>query len=151
MSKLVSVPLATGLFAIGALHVLWARSSWPYESGAELARHVVGTGTGMPPAAACVAVGAGLIGAGYVVLALDGRAPRIGPNRLYQFGGWTLTAVMLGRGLLGPLTHIGATDEYIVRDWFLYSPLCLALGALSFTLMRRSPRNERTAELSGHG
>ncbi|MDI2127329.1 DUF3995 domain-containing protein [Yinghuangia seranimata] len=131
--RVAGIPLAVGLSGIGGLHLLWATgATWPYDDKDAFARHV--TGTQYPPAPASAAVGVALVAGAYLALSTGGFARRIGPKRLHGLGIAGLTAVLLGRGLLGPLTHRGAASEYVRLDWRLYSPLCLVLGTLALAV-----------------
>lgn len=131
----VSSALAAGIGSIGVLHLAWgAGTTWPYDTEEEFARHLLGVGDTMPPAWASLGVGAGLTAGAYLVLGVGGLVPRVGPKWAYRLGAVGLTGVLLGRGLLGPLSHRGSTPEYIRLDWRVYSPLCLVLGALALSL-----------------
>ena len=124
---IAGISTAIVLAAVGALHLAWSRTSWPARTYPILSDYVYG-GPAMPSKAACVTVGTGLLAAAYCALAIVGTAPEIGPHWLYRFGIWALTAVMLARGLAGPLFSLRGTAQF--RRWNLvaYSPLCVALG-----------------------
>src|SRR5258708_30511609 len=57
----------------------------------------------MPSKQACITVGALLIAAAYGVLAVAGTAPRFGPEGMYRLGVGALAALLLARGVAGPL------------------------------------------------
>ena len=89
---------ATGLGAIGALHVVWATGSpWPMRDRRLLTDAVVGSdGDQPPPPSACLAV-AGLLATAAALVA--GR-PRALP-RLSRVGAGAVVAVLATRGALG--------------------------------------------------
>ncbi|MFI6155793.1 DUF3995 domain-containing protein [Kitasatospora sp. NPDC051170] len=129
--KATGVVVAAGMGVVGALHAVWAVSPWPLRTPEEFADVVVGTGEGVPPAAACLGV-AGLLGAAsYLVAAEAGVVPAVGPARVRRAGVRTVSAVMLARGV-GGLALFGTVVERSERfrrlDRRYYSPLCLALG-----------------------
>ncbi|MFG3228717.1 DUF3995 domain-containing protein [Kitasatospora sp. NPDC048194] len=67
--------VSAALAVTGALHAVWAVTPWPLRTPEEFADAVVGTGDGVPPAGACLAV-AGLLGAAsYLVAAEAGVLP----------------------------------------------------------------------------
>ncbi|MGW3041863.1 DUF3995 domain-containing protein [Kitasatospora sp. NPDC001159] len=124
--------VAAGLGVTGVLHAVWAVTPWPLRTPEEFADAVVGTGDGVPPARACLAV-AGLLGAAsYLVGAEAGVLPRVGPRRLRRAGVRTVAGVLLARGVGGPVVF-GRVSERTERFRRLnvryYSPLCVALGA----------------------
>ena len=133
---------AAGLSAIGALHVVWATgSAWPMRDRRVLTDAVVGTDGDQPPnAAACLTVAALL---GTAAALVDGR-PRAAPA-LSRIGAAGVVAVLATRGALGlagrtDVVSPGSLSERFRRnDRRLYSPLCLALAALSAPAIRRDP------------
>ncbi|MFD7415615.1 DUF3995 domain-containing protein [Kitasatospora purpeofusca] len=130
--RVVGTAVAGALAGTGALHALWTVTPWPLRTPEEFADTVVGTGDGVPPAAACAAV-AGLLGAAaYLVAAEAGAVPAVGPARLRRAGVWTVSATLLTRGA-GGLTLVGGeralrSERFRRLDARYYSPLCLALG-----------------------
>ncbi|MFJ8430251.1 DUF3995 domain-containing protein [Kitasatospora sp. NPDC094019] len=129
--RAVGTTVAGVLAGTAALHALWTVTPWPLRTPEEFADAVVGTGEGVPPAAACAAV-AGLLGAAaYLVAAEAGAVPAVGPARLRRAGVWTVSAVLLARGVAGPVVGGGAdrrSERFRRLDARYYSPLCLALG-----------------------
>ncbi|MFB8237290.1 DUF3995 domain-containing protein [Kitasatospora purpeofusca] len=130
--RAVGTAVAGVLAGTGALHALWTVTPWPLRTPEEFADTVVGTGEGVPPAAACAAV-AGLLGAAaYLVAAEAGAAPAVGPARLRRAGVWTVSAVLLTRGAGGLMVFGGErarrSERFRRLDTRYYSPLCLALG-----------------------
>jgi len=132
---------ALGLGAIAGLHCVWATgSSWPLPSRAALSEQIAGRTAQEPPSsAACLAVAALLTAAAALV---DGR-PRRRP-RVAQVGATAVVAVLALRGSLG---MAGRTDvlapgstspAFRSRDRRIYSPVCLALAALSLPAVSRS-------------
>jgi hypothetical protein len=123
------------LAVIGALHVAWAFTPWPAPTYHTLSKYVYG-GPGMPPKQACITVGALLIAAAYGVLAVAGTAPRFGPEGMYRLGVWTLAALLLARGVAGPLFSRRGDREFRIWNLAAYSPLCLALGPGALIALR---------------
>lgn len=125
---------AAGLAAAGALHAVWAVSPWPLHSRAEFADLVVGVAESEAPTPAmCAAVAGALGAAAYSVGARAGVLPAAGPRWVRTVGAGTAAAVLLARGLAGPLLlesrGIGRTERFRALDRRYYSPLCVALGA----------------------
>lgn len=130
---------ASGLGALAALHVAWATgSAWPLGDRAELADAVIGRrGGAVPSPAACLAVAGALTTAAGLV----GGRPRSAP-RLRRLGVRAVAGTLLTRGGLGV---VGRTDllspgsssaRFRALDRRLYSPLCLALAALTLPAVR---------------
>jgi hypothetical protein len=122
---------SAGLLAIAGLHVVWATgSSWPARGGLG---PVTGSSDGSSPsAAACLAVAAALSAAAAFVAGRPRRRP--GLSRLGAAGVVGTLAARGGLGLAGRTDVIapGSTSEdFRELDRALYSPLCLALAALS--------------------
>ncbi|MEU6237016.1 DUF3995 domain-containing protein [Kitasatospora sp. NPDC047058] len=131
--QVTGAAVAGVLAATGALHAVWAVTPWPLRTPEEFADTVVGTGDGVPPAAACVAV-AGLLGsAAYLVGAEAGVLPAAGPARVRRHGVRAVAGVMLARGAGGLVVFGGGlaarSERFRRLDTRYYSPLCLALGA----------------------
>ncbi|MDY0815013.1 DUF3995 domain-containing protein [Kitasatospora purpeofusca] len=130
--RTVGTAVAGVLAGTGVLHALWTVTPWPLRTPEEFADAVLGTGEGVPPAAACAAV-AGLLGAAsYLVAAEAGAVPAVGPARLRRAGVWTVSAVLLTRGAGGLMVFGGEralrSERFRRLDARYYSPLCLALG-----------------------
>ncbi|MGW2400858.1 DUF3995 domain-containing protein [Kitasatospora sp. NPDC001664] len=130
-TRAAAAAAATGLFAAGALHVVWAASPWPLGSAAEFAEVVVGVPEDRLPSTGLTLGVAGLLGAaGGLVLA----RPRSGAW-VVRAGTWTVSGVLLARGLGGFVVSgagLGEAPEAFRRwDLVLYSPLCAALGGLA--------------------
>ncbi|MFE7560108.1 DUF3995 domain-containing protein [Kitasatospora sp. NPDC057500] len=129
----VGAAVAGGLAVAGALHAVWTVTPWPLRTPEEFADTVVGTGEGVPPAAACAAVAGALGAAAYLVAAEAGVAPAVGPARVRRAGVRAVSAVLLARGAGGLVVSglgLGARSERFRRmDTRYYAPLCLALGA----------------------
>jgi hypothetical protein len=118
---------AVALGAIGALHVAWGYVPWPAADYNTLVRYVEG-GPKMPSRGACLVVGSGLLIAAYAVLAVIGTVPDILPEGLVRAGVWTLFAVLLARGVAGPLFSLRGSREFRFWNLVAYSPLCVLLG-----------------------
>lgn len=125
---------ALGLSAIAGLHCIWATgSSWPLPDRAALSDQVAGgSPEGAPSSAACVAVAALLISAAALV---DGH-PRSRPT-ISRVGAAGVVAVLTVRGVAGMagrtdlLSPRSTSAAFRSRDRQMYSPVCLALAALS--------------------
>lgn len=130
----ISIFMAAILFALAALHVLWALgSTWPRSDEASLARTVVGTRgiTKMPPKYASALVAVLLVISAFWALGLRGQGPVDIPKYIGVLGAGMIAAVFLMRGLVG---FLPAMERYTPEQPFLrlnrriYSPLCLLLG-----------------------
>lgn len=117
-----------GLFAVAAVHALWAAGlTWPAGSKPELARAVTG-GEVMPGPAACLAVSALTAGAGAVVGGVGGQ------GRVARLIRWGAAGALLMRGVGGGVAAtrflaMPAPQQQFVRlDRRFYRPLCLGLG-----------------------
>jgi hypothetical protein len=132
--RLATRTAATGLAAVGALHVVWATgSSWPMSDRRLLTDAVVGSdGDQPPPPAACLTVAALL---GTAAALVDGR-PRALP-RISRLGSAGVVAVLAARGAFGlagrtDIVSPGSVSEHFRElDRKYYSPLCLTLAALA--------------------
>jgi hypothetical protein len=138
-------PLAAGIAAtlfaaIALLHAYWAVGGlWPGHDRDSLARAVVGGPPGMafPGAAATWAVVLVLAAAAVVVLAAAGllTVPAV-PPAWARGAAWLGAAVLLGRGLAGfvdtRLRPETVGSPFARLNVVIYSPLCLALAALTF-------------------
>jgi len=120
------------MLALGGLHLAWAAGSpWPLNDRDNLADAVIG-GTEVPGPAACVGVAVAL-GAGAALVA---GLPRSRPG-LSRLGAAGVSTVMATRGALGIASSTGLitigtpSERFRSLDLRLYSPLCLALAALS--------------------
>jgi hypothetical protein len=128
---------ATALLGLGVLHAAWgAGSAVPFRDRNDLADAVVGT-IEVPPPLACYTVTGALVAAAALVLGVPRGRPSL--RRVGLFG---VTAVLSGRGVLGlagatRLVSPGSTSDRFRRlDRRLYSPLCLALAAGSWSASR---------------
>ena len=125
---------ATGLSAIAGLHCSWATgSSWPLRDPTALSDQVAGGSSEAPPSSsACLAVAALLISAAALV---DGH-PRSRPA-IARVGSTGVVAVLALRGGIGIagrtdlLSSRSTSAAFRSRDRRIYSPVCLALAALS--------------------
>jgi hypothetical protein len=123
---------SAGLLVLAALHAAWgAGSAWPLPDRQALADTVIGAGE-VPPPAACFAVSGALAVAGALVAGLPRQRPV-----LRRLGAGAVVVVLAGRGALGlagrtRLVSPASTSARFVRlDRRVYSPVCLALAALS--------------------
>lgn len=125
---------SSSLLAIAGLHVNWATgSTWPLPDRQALADEVAGRTHADPPSAgACLAVAGLLTVAAGFVSGRPRRAP--GLSRLGAAGVVATLATRGGFGMAGRTDALvpGSTSErFRERDRRVYSPLCLALAALS--------------------
>lgn len=130
--RVVGGSVSAALAAAGALHAVWAVTPWPLRTPEEFADVVVGTGDGVPPAGACLAV-AGLLGAASYLVGAEARVlPRVGPPAVRRAGVVTVAGVLLARGVAGPVVFgrvSERTERFRRQNLRYYSPLCAALGA----------------------
>ena len=116
--------------AIGALHLNWARgSSWPAGSREELGELVAGSST-MPPTVPTVIVGAGIVGAGAVVVGAGGTS-RLATIARLGVGGGLLGRAAVGGVAAARMLGLGEPGARFRRlDRSLYRPLCATLGVM---------------------
>ncbi|WP_241518550.1 DUF3995 domain-containing protein [Streptomyces sp. CB03238] len=127
--------LAIALTAIGVLHFIWVFSPWPFKDVMTFTKTIGGSDDGvMPPVPSTVLVGLALIGGAVLTLMVNESIPGIGPAWLRLVGMYGLAVVLLTRGLGGYFMNSGAAIEFQRLNTFLYSPLCVALAALSGTV-----------------
>jgi hypothetical protein len=139
----MTLPLALSLVAalIAAAHAWWAFGRiWPAASEAALARAVIGDGrVRMPPPWQCAAVAGALV----VVAAWPWVIVARPDSQLALIGSVVIGAVFFIRGSAGysPRWRGHFTVEpFRTRDFYLYSPLCLALGVGFIALLTREMR-----------
>ncbi|MFF8275863.1 DUF3995 domain-containing protein [Streptomyces lateritius] len=124
--------LAIVLTAIGVLHFIWVFSPWPFKDAMTFTRTIGGSDDGvMPPGPSTALVGLALVGGAVLTLMVNESVPGIGPEWLRLVGMYGLAAVLLARGVGGYFMNSGAAIEFQRLNSFLYSPLCVALAALS--------------------
>jgi hypothetical protein len=136
----MTLPVALSVVAVllASAHAWWALGRiWPAASEADLARAVIGDGrTRMPPPWQCAAVTVVLVFVAvwpWVIIAWP-------QSRLVLIGSVVIGAVFFIRGSAGysPRWRAHFTSEpFRTRDFYLYSPLCLALGVAFITLLTR--------------
>ncbi len=134
LTRLSGATAALGLGAAGVLHAIWTSSPWPFASRADFARTVVGGTEAELPTAGLTAIAAVALGsAAYLVAAQARLVPQVGPRRLAHVGVGVTAGALLLRGAAGMASSglAGQPTEYTRWDLTLYSPLCLALGALT--------------------
>jgi hypothetical protein len=139
----MTLPLALCLVAalIAMAHAWWAFGRiWPAASQAALARAVIGDGrVRMPPPWQCAAVAGALV----VVAAWPWVIVAWPDSPLVLIGSVVIGAVFFIRGSAGysPRWRGHFTAEpFRTRDFYLYSPLCLALGVGFIALLTREMR-----------
>lgn len=134
LRRSVASATATGLGAIGALHVAWGRgATFPFRDRHDLNDHVIGRQVSPSPAA-CYTV-AGLLACGAVAV----RSAARGSSEAARVAAAGCGAVLGARAALGfaGRTHLavpGSTSANFVRnDRVVFAPVCavLAIGALS--------------------
>jgi Protein of unknown function (DUF3995) len=132
------VALSLVLALLAAAHLWWAVGGiWPSASEPELARAVIGDGrTRMPPPWQCAAVALALAAAAawpWVIMHWP-------DSRLILIGSIVIGAVFFLRGAAGYGPRWRArfkAEPFRTRDFYLYSPLCLALGVGFIALLTR--------------
>jgi hypothetical protein len=134
------LPIALSLVAalIAAFHGWWALGrTWPVASEAALARAVIGDGrVRMPPPWQCAAVAAALVFVAawpWIIMAWP-QSP------LVLIGSIVIGAIFFIRGSAGYSPRWRgrfSTEPFRTRDFYLYSPLCLALGVGFIALLTR--------------
>jgi hypothetical protein len=120
-----AVPAA--LAGIAAVHAAWALGwRWPGGSDKAFAERVIGTGE-LPPEWATWAV-AGLLASAAAMVRTTARGSH---STVSRAGSWTVAGVLLARGTagMGVSAARGLDSIYSRLDAFVYSPLCLTLGA----------------------
>ncbi|WP_412540635.1 DUF3995 domain-containing protein [Longispora sp. K20-0274] len=126
---------AVTLALVSALHVIWIFSPWPLATRADFARLVVGVPEEGLPSRPLTALVAGLIAtAGYIVAARAGLLPEVGPRWVYAIGAFAVAGVLALRGVGGLIAsgvRTGSAPDFNALDLRYYSPLCVALAALS--------------------
>lgn len=126
------------LVLLAAAHAWWALGGiWPARSEAGLARAVIGDGrVRMPPPWQCAAVAAALAFVAvwpWAILAWPA-------SPLVLIGSVVIGAIFFIRGSAGysPRWRGRFTAEpFRTRDFYIYSPLCLALGVAFIKLLTR--------------
>ncbi|MFF5212759.1 DUF3995 domain-containing protein [Streptosporangium sp. NPDC000396] len=152
LTRPVVVTTAVTLLAVAALHAAWATGvSWPADDPVSFARSVVGVNGAeeLPPAAATAAVAALLLCAAVLLLVradvlgarVRGLAAAKLPRRLVAVGCGAVAGVLLLRGAGGLAMHVtgwgGETPgEFLSRDLWIYSPLCVAMGLGALLALR---------------
>ena len=136
MTLPVALSLVLALLAVA--HGWWAVGGiWPSASEPELARAVIGDGrTRMPPPWQCAAVALALtVGAAWPWVVMSWP-----DSRIVLIGSIVFGAVFFLRGAAGYGPRWRArfkAEPFRTRDFYLYSPLCLALGVAFIALLTR--------------
>ena len=134
---------ALALGGIGALHAAWGSglTTWPGADSRSLAEKVVG-GTRFPSARACYVVAA-LLGTASGLVAMRSRVTDPKSFALAHIGTKTVGSVLVFRGVGGLIVSslgvFNQTSAFRRANLFLYSPLCLALGAVTLWSSRSRP------------
>jgi hypothetical protein len=135
-ARVAGVAVPATLAALAALHAAWASgASWPAGSREDLAEAVLSSSEGMPPDWATWAVAGLLLGGAVVVRRAAGPAPSGRARALtLALGGVFLarSVAYLPSDLLG-----GLQTTYQRLDFAVYAPLCVAIGAGTFAVVRR--------------
>ena len=125
---------ATVLVGIGVLHAAWGAglTAWPGTDARTLAEKVVG-GSTFPSAAACYVV-AGLLSAASGLVAVRSHTTDQKKFAVSHAGTMIVSSVLTLRGGMGlVVSSLGVFNEtasFRRSNLLLYSPLCVALGAL---------------------
>ncbi|GAA2999507.1 hypothetical protein GCM10010483_50530 [Actinokineospora diospyrosa] len=131
MTTIIAIVLALSLTVVGVLHLVWAAGIYfPFASEREAARKAVGDRETMPPWPLTTLVGALLILAAYLVLALRWPTWRIVADWVYEWSIWGIAVVFFLRAL-EPLAARTASAEYNRLNRRLYSPFVLVLSVLA--------------------
>jgi hypothetical protein len=143
MANLVAILAAVVLFALAALHLVWAAGSpWPARTAAELHALVVGgrPRSVMPPAWASIGVAIVLSLFAVGALAVRGLVPAPAPA-LVRTLTWIAAGILAARGVGGffeaRLRPDALTEPFARWNRRLYSPLCLLLAAALVTALVR--------------
>jgi len=126
------------LVLLAVAHAWWALGRiWPAQSEAGLARAVIGDGrVRMPPPWQCAAVAAALA----CVAAWPWAIMAWPASPLVLIGSIVIGAIFFIRGSAGYSPRwrgrFGA-EPFRTRDFYIYSPLCLALGVAFIKLLTR--------------
>ena len=126
------------LALLAAAHAWWALGRiWPAQSEAGLARAVIGEGrVRMPPPWQCAAVAAALA----LVAAWPWAILAWPASPLILIGSIVIGAIFFIRGSAGYSPRwrgrFGA-EPFRTRDFYIYSPLCLAIGVAFIKLLTR--------------
>lgn len=135
-TKISSILAGVALAVVGALHLLWTREPWPWTTASEMRSAVFGDSGTDVPKVAYVGMGGALVAAGALVL-MQGRViRRIAPPRLRAVAMYVLSGGLLARGVGGFLMNSGASDEFRHLNTWFYSPLCIVLAILTYSVQR---------------
>ena len=137
MSAVAGGVAAAALLVIGAFHVVWVRSSWPFATRREFVRNLGGRRDGeLPTTFALQSLGVAVLlgAAAFLVGAKADLIPGGIPTTLITVGAWGVAAVLTVRGIAG-LVQSGfelsdSPERYRFFDLRVYSPVCLVLSAL---------------------
>jgi hypothetical protein len=135
---ILPIALTLILLFLAAMHAWWAVGGiWPAASEANLARAVIGDGRVRMPApwqCAAVAVVLAIVAAWpWAILAWPGSS-------LVLIGSVVIGAIFFIRGSAGYGARWRAKfrdEPFRTRDFYVYSPLCLALGVAFIKLLTR--------------
>jgi hypothetical protein len=126
------------LVLLAAAHAWWALGRiWPAQSEAGLARAVIGDGrVRMPPPWQCAAVATALA----FVAAWPWAILAWPASPLVLIGSVVIGAIFFIRGSAGYSPRWRGrfiAEPFRTRDFYIYSPLCLALGVAFIKLLTR--------------
>lgn len=134
-----SAGAALTLVSLAALHAVWATGNpWPARNAAQLSAHVIGghSARDLPPPVACLTVAAALLTASALALA----APGAPGGSLVNTGAQVVAGTLLLRGTAGyalpALLPAMRGTPFVPLNAWLYSPLCLLLGAAILLSLR---------------
>ena len=132
------VALSLVLAALAAAHAWWAVGGiWPAASEPALARAVIGDGRSrMPPPWQCAVVTVALA----AVAAWPWAIVTWPHSQLVLIGSIVVGAIFFIRGTAGYSARWRTrftAEPFRTRDFYLYSPLCLALGVGFIALLTR--------------
>lgn len=143
--RVVGVVVAGALALVGALHGVWASTTWPLPDRESFARLVVGVPVEQLPSPGLTAAVAGLLlVAAHLVGAGAGAWPAVLPRWVTRVGIGVVAGVLLLRGLGGLGADLFAAsyapEDFVRLDRILYSPLCILLGVGAGWVLLRSRR-----------
>jgi len=146
--KLLSIIVFLILSAIALLHAYWALGGlWPAATEQALIKTVVGApGMTRMFSTETTFLVAGLIGAAGIVALFTGGVLSFAPNWFARLGAGVLAFVFIARGIAGYAVKamgVEQTEPFATLDLWLYSPLCLIIGAAFIILLLNAHPSKR--------
>jgi len=140
--RVAALSAALVLAALGLLHVVWLRSTWPFATREQMLRTVVGSldADKAPSVAATAIVAALLFMAAWIVLAAGHWAIWPLPARSRRIAMQVLGCTFLMRAVAGWVVSGWLklpVEPFRHWDIWLYAPLTMLLGVAALTLAPR--------------